>query len=190
MEELIIEYLLEKGGIFGVMFAIALFWIVFRERMLFMSGGSKKSEKKADNTELEKVLYENLKNGLDDVSEKTSGISDKISDIEKKIQDLHDWHAVKDAEGVPLWYVRRSLEGSIGSLEKSVVDLKTQMLENLKYLDNVIEARDDASEKLQKVNDERVAELKSIIENYNNTMNDLSRALDKSKYALRSSNGE
>jgi chromosome segregation ATPase len=188
MEELVITYLLEKGGIFGLFFAIALFWIIFRERMIFMNGGSEKVESKPDNTELEKILYENLKNGLTDVSDKTSSIDIKLSDIERKVQDLHDWHAVKDAEGVPLWYVRRSLEGSITSLEKSVTDLKTQMQENLKYLDNVINARDDASEKLQKINDERITELRSIIENYNNTMNDLSRALDKIKYALRSNN--
>ncbi len=190
MEELIFTYLLEKGGIFGLLFALTLFWIIFRERALFMSNNSKKSEKKEDNTALEKILYANLKDSVSDINNKAVDISEKLLDIEKKVDDLWDWHAVKDDDGVPLWYVRRSLETSINNLEKSITGLKEQMGENLKYLNNFIESRDDSSDKLQKVNDERVTELKSIIENYNKTMNDLSLALEKIKYALRSHNGE
>jgi DNA repair ATPase RecN len=189
VEELIFTYLIEKGGIFGVLFALSLFWIIFRERTL-LGIGSKKTDKKPDNVELEKVLYENLKNSLNDIGQKTSDIEMKLLDIEKKVEDLWDWHAVKDSEGVPLWYVRRSLEGSINNLEKSVIDLRIQMMESLKYINNVIDNKDDASDKLQKVNDERVVELKSIIENYNKTMNDLSLALEKIKYVLKGGNSE
>jgi peptidoglycan hydrolase CwlO-like protein len=189
MEEIIFTYLVQKGGIFGVLLAISLFWIMFRERM-FLFGSSKQKEETVDkNVELEKMLYKNLQNGLDGLNLKAEALDDKVSDVEKKIQDLWDWHNVKDSEGVPRWYVRKSLEESINKLEASIHELKDQMQENLKHIDTISKSRDDLSDKLDKSSDNRIAELKEIIENYNKTMNDLSFALEKIKYALKVNNG-
>jgi chromosome segregation ATPase len=199
VEELIITYLLDKGGIFGLLSAILLFWIVFRERSLFLNNGgnNKKAEKKEDSTALEKILYTNLKDSIvdlkdsmADLNDKAVGIKEKLSDVGGRVEDLWDWHSVKDEEGVPIWYVRRSLEVSITNLEKAIIGLREQITNNLTQLNDIINSKDNISDKLQKVNDERITELKHIIENYNKTMNDLSFALEKIKYVLRSHNGE
>lgn len=47
-----------------------------------------------------------------------------LVDMAKSVQDLYNMHNVKDAEGVPIWYVRKSLEDSVVSLITVVGDLK------------------------------------------------------------------
>jgi membrane-associated HD superfamily phosphohydrolase len=209
--ELIITYLIEKGGMFGVLLAISFAWIVFREKQLFNKNPPKKEivESQAK-PEVDKILYivEDIKKKQEEASlllnalgpiveqihdlEKTeitsieklgtqiTGIDSKISEVEKKTQDLWDWHAVKDSEGVPLWYVRRSLEESIGKLETSVGNLQL----NITQVNEAL--RTDLEERLQKVNDERVLELKRLLETYNKTVTDLILALEKIKFLLKS----
>jgi hypothetical protein len=43
-----------------------------------------------------------------------------VSKVKEKVDDLHDWHDKRDADGVPLWYVRRSLEDAIKDLGEKV----------------------------------------------------------------------
>lgn len=49
---------------------------------------------------------------------------DKMCTILEKIErltvDLHEWHSIKDSEGVPVWYVRRSLEDAIKDLAVNI----------------------------------------------------------------------
>ena len=40
--------------------------------------------------------------------------------MEHKIDDLYTWHDKTDADGVPVWYVRRSLEVAISDLSVSI----------------------------------------------------------------------
>jgi len=40
--------------------------------------------------------------------------------IAKQISELHEWHAISDAEGVKIWYVRRSLEEAILKLSDNL----------------------------------------------------------------------
>jgi hypothetical protein len=57
-----------------------------------------------------------------------------LTDIQGKTNDLHEWHSKTDAEGVKIWYVRRSLEGAIGELSKNVghqTDIFQAILSNL-----------------------------------------------------------
>ena len=215
MFELIITYLIEKGGVFGVLLAISIAWIVFREQQFFGKNVEKKELSKKPDTpdkppEIDKILYivEDIKKKQEEASqqltdirpiieqihdlEKTEllnieklgsqiiGIDLKLTDVERKTQDLHDWHAVKDSDGVPLWYVRRSLEESISKLEDSVGSLKL----NLSQVSD--EIRSDLEDRLQKVNDERVGELKKLLETYNKTVTDLILALEKIKFLLKS----
>ncbi len=39
-----------------------------------------------------------------------------IRDIHTLVKELHVWHDQRDNDGVPLWYVRSSLEGAVKSL--------------------------------------------------------------------------
>lgn len=44
--------------------------------------------------------------------------------------DLHEWHSVSDAEGVKVWYVRRSLEEAIVKLAENI-DKQTEILRQM-----------------------------------------------------------
>jgi hypothetical protein len=48
-----------------------------------------------------------------EAADKSSMQADKMAD---QVDDLHKLHDVKDADGVPVWYVRRSLEEAVKSL--------------------------------------------------------------------------
>jgi len=45
-------------------------------------------------------------------------------------RDLHDWHSATDAEGVKIWYVRRSLEEAIVKLAENI-DKQTEILRQM-----------------------------------------------------------
>jgi len=38
----------------------------------------------------------------------------------RQIHELHTWHAKTDQDGVPVWYVRRSLEDAIAKLADNI----------------------------------------------------------------------
>lgn len=193
--DIIIEYLIEKGGIFGVLLAIALAWIAFREQNFYKNQNSDKSKDKKDESEnnIEKILLavENLKTSQKELTDQARELSPLINqihkldqDIEKKIRDLWEWHSVFDDEGVPIWYVRKSLGESIENLEITVDLLQEKFLQANETL------RTDLMSRLQKINDERVVELKELLENYNKTVTDLIIALEKIKFLLKSEKGE
>ncbi len=46
------------------------------------------------------------------------------------VRDLHEWHDVRDVDGTPIWYVKRSLEVSIEKLATNI-DIQTRMFERL-----------------------------------------------------------
>ena len=208
--DLIIEYLIAKGGMFGILLAIAFAWIVFREQALFRQNQKDKTVGKEPKQEVDKILYivEDLKAvqekafiqisnigptidkllvleqvELDNIQKlvKQIGLIDgKIFDIERKTNDLHDWHAVKDSEGVPVWYVRKSLEDSIVKLEYSIVSLEN----NFTQITDTI--RGEIDDRVRKVNKDRITELKKLLKAYNKTVTDLILALEKIKFILRS----
>ena len=39
------------------------------------------------------------------------------------VRDLHTWHDQRDEDGVPVWYVRKSLERSIDNLTVAIKEL-------------------------------------------------------------------
>lgn len=47
-----------------------------------------------------------------------------------KLNELHDWHNMRDDDGVPVWYVRKSLETVILEMAKSTNNL-VAVLENI-----------------------------------------------------------
>ena len=46
------------------------------------------------------------------------------------VQDLHKMHSVKDQDGVPVWYVRRSMETAIDKLAENI-QTQTLILQKL-----------------------------------------------------------
>jgi len=53
-----------------------------------------------------------------------------LDDIQKRTQEMHQWHNVKDHDGVPVWYVRRSLEDAIIKLA-ATIDKQTEFFSAL-----------------------------------------------------------
>jgi hypothetical protein len=208
--DLIIEYLLQKGGIFGALFAISLAWIVYREKNLLGKPDKEDDEKEEAEKNIDKIisLLDDIKTNqdaafkkidvfspiieqihsmeknelskLDKIINFNSSVDPKINDIEKKTVDLWNWHSVKDSDGIPVWYVRRSLEDSLSKLKDSF----EQFDKNFNHVGKEIFV--DLDERLQKVNDERVSELKKLLESYNKTVTDLVLALEKIKFLLKS----
>ena len=160
--DLIFKYLIEHGGIFGVLLAIALFWIFFREKFLLEKDPTKKEKKGEDKKpEVDKILY----------------IVEDLKDLQKTaLQQLN--------EIIPLLDRVDGLDESIENLK-----LRIDMLQDKFTQSNEI-IKNDLIFKLQKINDERVMELKYLLETYNKTVTDLILALEKIKVLLKSEQGE
>ena len=47
-----------------------------------------------------------------------------------KITKLYDWHNQRDEDGVPIWYVRKSLERHMGELTETVRVLHQWLIED------------------------------------------------------------
>jgi hypothetical protein len=56
-----------------------------------------------------------------------------------KLDKLYDWHNALDDEGVPIWYVRKSLEQGIKTLTASIDTLHTAIREQNSLLDRMVE---------------------------------------------------
>jgi hypothetical protein len=55
------------------------------------------------------------------------------------LRDLHDWHDKEDAEGVKVWYVRRSLEEAITKLSENI-EKQTEILTEIHRQQNDLRA--------------------------------------------------
>ena len=266
MEEfikIVLQYFIQEGGVFGVLFALSVVWIFYRERLIFKKQGESenkqsKEESPADpisivsnnindikatlttlktdvdsikntNSNDIKTALINLKNDVDSIKtthadfktsineiknankklssdlskldaiienvqtlEKTeltnierlegiiSSMGSKIVDIEKFVHDLWEWHSVRDSDGAFRWYIKKSFEDSIINLKSSIENLDKRCLENNTAIFQELD------ERLQRVNDDRVSELKKLLEMYNKTVTDLIVALEKIKMILKS----
>jgi len=56
-----------------------------------------------------------------------------------KIDKLYDWHNALDDEGVPIWYVRKSLEEAIKTLTSSINTLHASIREQNALINRMIE---------------------------------------------------
>ncbi len=48
---------------------------------------------------------------------------EELEPVAKQTADLHEWHSRVDADGVPIWYVRQSLEKQIERLADAIEEL-------------------------------------------------------------------
>jgi prefoldin subunit 5 len=82
--------------------------------------------KKSQRDEITEVIEEQI----DQLREPHKEAYKKIEVAMDQINDLWRWHNVSDAEGVKIWYVRRSLEDAIGKLAVSI-DKMTDLMGRL-----------------------------------------------------------
>jgi hypothetical protein len=212
--DIFFTFLIEKGGIFGLLLLTAILWILYREKFYYQNQKHSQAPE-GTKSDLSKVLFivEDLKNikdiiftksdydklntllieqhknqkqhfiEIDNLLDKMASILSELNslnqDSDEKLQDLWKWHSVFDDEGVPVWYVRKSLEESIESLDLTINNFQEKCV-----LSNEL-VRGDLIQKLHKTNDERIVELKVILENYNKTMTGLIVTLEKIKHLVK-----
>jgi len=59
--------------------------------------------------------------------------------VASKITDLWDWHNLRDEDGVPVWYVRKSLEEAIRMQAESMSKLAENIGEQTRALERLVE---------------------------------------------------
>lgn len=72
------------------------------------------------------------------MSEHVSDVKGSVTAIKDKVDDLYEWHNKTDADGVPLWYVRRSLEQSIKDLGEKIylqIEVQTEILRHMEKME-------------------------------------------------------
>ncbi len=72
------------------------------------------------------------------MSEHVSDVKGSVTAIKDKVDDLYEWHNKTDADGVPLWYVRRSLEQSIKELGEKIylqIEVQTEILRHMEKME-------------------------------------------------------
>lgn len=58
-------------------------------------------------------------------------ILDKVEKIQDRTDDLHEWHNITDpTDGTKIWYVKKSLEDTIGRLSDNIAT-QTQVLQGM-----------------------------------------------------------
>ena len=174
--ELIIAFLLEKGGIFGLLFLLSLVYIWWTGRGKVSSDEDEKEIEKKLEKIIEKVsaIESNIAIGNAtrlEYKKVADKMQESMQQANELIKDLWDWHAVKDADGVPIWYVKRSLHDNIKNLTDEMKVNADKLVVN--------------SQDLARLNEDRVEELKEILTNYNKTLIDLTVALEKIRSTIR-----
>lgn len=164
------------------------------DKMVFILEDIKgKKDEWATKSELDKIInyIGKLEQIQDDSFDKINEITPILNqiysldkEVERKTQELWAWHAVFDTDGVPVWYVRKSLTESIDNLDLTINLLQDKCMQANDVLKN------DLMIRLQKVNDERIVELKSLLEVYNKTVTDLVVTLEKLKNIIKSESGD
>ena len=72
------------------------------------------------------------------MNEHVNEVRGAVSAIKDKVDDLHEWHNKTDADGIPLWYVRRSLEESIRELGEKIylqIEIQTEILRHMEKME-------------------------------------------------------
>jgi hypothetical protein len=72
------------------------------------------------------------------MNEHVNDVKGTVSAIKDKVDDLYDWHNKTDADGIPLWYVRRSLEESIRELGEKIylqIEIQTEILRHMEKME-------------------------------------------------------
>ena len=65
-------------------------------------------------------------------------------------KELHDWHDQRDADGVPVWYVRKSLETTISALTAAVTELSKASSNHVIITQGVAKVLDRISDRLDR----------------------------------------
>ena len=84
------------------------------------------------------------------MSEHVNDVRTVVTNIKDKVDDLHDWHSKTDQDGIPLWYVKRSLEEAIKTLGERIGDQIQMQTKIIQHMQRMEEHYRNLSEKEKK----------------------------------------
>ena len=64
-------------------------------------------------------FFKERKNGKDHQNHQYN-LVEKLDELSRQMENLYDWHNVRDQDGVPVWYFKRSLEDTLDKLSDSI----------------------------------------------------------------------
>ena len=162
MTDQIIKYILESGGIWGILFILSLLGNIFviKQSKLFSN------EEQPKDKESEKIDESNHKAVEAFIIES----KEFYGSINEKINNLVTIHSLKDEDGVPNWYTKKSTLDSISEIKKNTS----------KLIDMQIAFSSDM-EKLSDSHADSLDEYKELLRNYHETLQDLALGLDRLK---------
>jgi len=76
--------------------------------------------------------------GVNAQDEATKEITKILYEIRHLTKELHTWHDRRDEDGVPVWYIRRSLEDSIEKLAEAVTALSLNASAQTHALEQIV----------------------------------------------------
>ena len=113
------------GGIFAI--------LVIREVLNFL-GKKKDSPSSAKTCEFDKET------------------KDLLFKLKNQVDDLYKWHDQRDADGVPVWYIRRSLEEAIVKLAASQESLADCIKHQTSVLERLIHSQEEIKHSINDIN--------------------------------------
>lgn len=90
------------------------------------------------------VVKKNLQNSNERLSKLEKQVletQDRTKANHSLLVELHSWHNVKDADGVPIWYVRKSLEEIVKQNAEAVSLLSQQSIIQTQVLKELAEGQ-------------------------------------------------
>lgn len=123
MPEQLITYILDNGGIWGLLLILSIFVNIFLATNPKLFRGKDKKEKPAappsGKTEQQKEQEFDL-------------LAKKIEKMSSKIDVLAELHNVKDEDGVPVWYLKRSVIDTISEIKTNtykIIEVTNKLVE-------------------------------------------------------------
>ncbi|HUW47260.1 MAG TPA: hypothetical protein VMW36_00765 [Patescibacteria group bacterium] len=91
-----------------------------------------------------KSLFDWIKQkNLQNTEERLSVIEKTVIHIDTKVVELHKWHDIQDSDGVPIWYVRKSLEEIIRQNGEAVQALSQQSFIQTQVLQELVKGQSE-----------------------------------------------
>lgn len=91
-------------------------------------------------------------NHKENIERRIGGVHERMWKVDK----LYDWHNARDEEGVPVWYVRKSLEQAIKNLSSSIDVLQESIREQNLFINKMIERFDLLHEDVKVLRDGQI----------------------------------
>lgn len=164
MPDQLITYVLENGGIWGFLFVLSIAFniLIITKPNIF---GKKTTDRSSKENEEIKMLLEI--------------INATVGDVKTKVDNLDVLHSLKDEDGVPVWYVKKSLTDNISEIKTNtfkIIEIDNKLVDKQLAIVSGYDAF---------INDYR-AEYKDLITEYHSTLQELVVGLEKLKLEIQS----